>query len=151
MYIPKSHAMHSAPKKQFTTKKPTGGPPRKAKKAQEEQDLSKKLEDKLAMAMRVCDSELTSTRKNKIDNPPMVIYATWRITKCRGCKEAITDEDKASPHSFVLRRHGVVGYFNKWLDSEQRHSFPHEHGLCESTIQPLRSIMSDAMMKCSAV
>ena len=35
---------------------------------------------------------------------------------------AITDEDKASPHSFVLCTHGVVGYFNKlhnkWLDSE---------------------------------
>ena len=127
MYILKSHAMHRAPKKRFTMKKPTGGPPRKAKKAQEEQDLSKKLEDKLTMAMRVCEGELTSTRKNKIDNPPMVIYATWRITKCRGCKKAITDEDKASPHSFVLHRHGVVGYFNKlhnkWLDSEQNIHF----------------------------
>ena len=126
-YILKSHAMHRAPKKRFTMKKPTGGPPRKAKKAQEEQDLSKKLEDKLTMAMRVCESELTSTRKNKINNPPMVIYATWRITKCRGCKKAITNEDKASPHSFVLHRHGVVGYFNKlhnkWLDSEQNIHF----------------------------
>ena len=76
--------------------------------------------------MRVCDSELTSTRKNKIDNPPMVMYATWRIRKCRGCKKAITD-DKASLHSFVLRRCGVVGYFNKlhnkWLDSEQNIHF----------------------------
>ena len=127
MFIPKSDAKHRAPKKRFTTKKPTGGPQRKVKKAQEVEDLSKKLEDKLAMAMGVCDSELTSTRHNKIDNPPMLIYATWRITKCRGCKKSITDEDKVSPHSFVLRRHGVVGYFNKlhnkWLDSEQNIHF----------------------------
>ena len=57
----------------------------------------------------------------------MLIYATWRIAKCRGCKKAITDEDKASPHSFVLHRHGVVGYFNKlhnkWLDNEQNIHF----------------------------
>ena len=127
MFIAKSDAKHRAPKKRFTTKKPIGGPQRKVKKAQEEEDLSKKLEDKLAMAMVVCDSELTSTRQNKIDNPPMLIYATWRITKCRGCKKSITDEDKASPHSFVLRRCGVVGYFNKlynkWLDSEQNIHF----------------------------
>ena len=97
------------------------------KKAQEVEDLSKKLEDKLAMAMVVCDSELTSTWQNKINNPPMLIYAMWRITKCRGCKKSITDEDKASSHSFVLRRCGVVGYFNKlhnkWLDSEQNIHF----------------------------
>ena len=127
MFIPKSDAKHRAPKKRFTTKKPTGGPQRKVKKAQEVEDLSKKLEDKLAMAMVVCDSELTSTRRNKIDNPPMLIYATWRITKCRGCKKSITDEDKASPHSFVLHRHGVVGYFNKlhnnWFNSEQNIHF----------------------------
>ena len=65
MFIPKSDAKHRAPKKRFTTKKPTGGPQRKVKKAQEVEDLSKKLEDKLAlalaMAMAVCDSELTST------------------------------------------------------------------------------------------
>ena len=127
MFIPKSDAKHRAPKKRFTTKKSTGGPQRKVKKAQEVEDLSKKLEDKLAMAMGVCDSELTSTRHNKIDNPPMLIYAMWRITKCRGCKKSITDEDKVSPHSFVLRIHGVVGYFNKlhnkWLDSEQNIHF----------------------------
>ena len=80
MFIPKSDAKHRAPKKRFTTKKPTGRPQRKVKKAQEEEDLSKNLEDKLAMAIGVCDSELTSTRRNKIDNPPMLIYATWRIT-----------------------------------------------------------------------
>ena len=127
MFIPKIDAKHRAPKKRFTTKKPTGGPQRKVKKAQEVEDLSKKLEDKLAMAMRVCDSELTSTWHNKIDNPPMLIYATWRITKCRGCNKSITDEDKVSPRSFVLRRRGVVGYFNKlhnkWLDSEQNIHF----------------------------
>ena len=61
MFIPKSDAKHRGPKKRFTTKKPTGGPQRKVKKAQEVEDLSKKLEDKLAMAMVVCDSELTST------------------------------------------------------------------------------------------
>ena len=127
MFIPKSDAKHRAPKKRFTTKKPTGGPQRKLKKAQEVEDLSQKLEEKLAMAMRVCDSELTSMLHNKIDIPPMLIYATWRITKCRGCKKSITDEDKASPHSFVLRRCGVVGYFNKLhnkrLDSEQNIHF----------------------------
>ena len=77
MYILKSQAKHRAPKKRFTTKKPTGSPQRKVKKAQEVEDFSQKLEDKLATAIRVCDSELTSTRKNKIDNPPMLIYATW--------------------------------------------------------------------------
>ena len=62
MFIPKSDTKHRVPIKRFTTKKPTGGPQSKVKKAQEEEDLSKKLEDKLAMAMGVCDSELTSTR-----------------------------------------------------------------------------------------
>ena len=127
MYIPKSQAKHRVPKKHFTTKKPTAAPPRKVKKAQEAEDLSEILEEKLAMAMAVCDSKFTSTRKNKIDNPPMLIYATWQITKCRGCKKPITDEDKAFPHSFVLHRCGVVGYFNKlhnkWLDSEQNIHF----------------------------
>ena len=51
MYIPKSQAKHRAPKKRFTTKKPTGAPPRKVKKAQEVEDLSQILEEKLAMVM----------------------------------------------------------------------------------------------------
>ena len=79
------------------------------------------------MAMEVTDSKLTTGRKNKIENPPMVVHSSWRIAKCRGCKKGITQQDKEFPHSFVICRRGVVGYFNKlhnkWVDSEQNIHF----------------------------
>ena len=117
---------------------------------QPEENLSKQLEERLAMAMRVCDSKLTTSRKNKIDNLPMLICATWRITKCRGCKKPITDEDKAFPHSFVLCQSGVVGYFNKlhnkWLDSEQNIHF-HMNMTCirkyDSTVEKCHVACND--------
>ena len=81
------------------------------------------MEEQLAMAMEVADCEFNTTRKNKIDNPPMVTIATWHMSKCKGCKKTITPEDKEFPHNFVFRRTGVVGFFNrltnKWVDSEQ--------------------------------
>ena len=77
--------------------------------------------------MEVTDSELTTGQKNHVDNPPMLVSSSWRIVKCRGCKQAITAQDKEFPHSFVIRRRGVVGYFNKihnkWVDSEQNIHF----------------------------
>ena len=130
MYMPKAQTKHRAPKKKFETKPPRAAPKRKITKQSqksENADLTKELEAKLALAMEVCNSELTTSRKNKVDNPPMLIYATWRITKCRGCKQPITPDDKQHPHSFVFRRRGVVGYFNtlhnKWIDSEQNIHF----------------------------
>ena len=126
MFIPKAQSKHRAPKR-FLTKPPGKAPPRKMQKKKEEVCDEKALEAKLAMAMGVTDSKLTSGRKNKIDNPLMLVPATWRICKCRGCKQAITPEEKAYPHSFVFRRRGVVGYFNrlhnKWVDSEQNIHF----------------------------
>ena len=92
-----------------------------AKKKKE--DNTDKLEEQLAMAMEVADCEFNTMRKNKIDNPPMVTIATWRMLKCKGCKKTITPEDKEFPHNFVFHRTGVVGFFNrltnKWVDSEQ--------------------------------
>ena len=77
--------------------------------------------------MEVTDSELTTGQKNRVDNPPMLVSSSWRIVKCRGCKQAITAQDKEFPHSFVICRRGVVGYFNKihnkWVDSEQNIHF----------------------------
>ena len=126
MYIPKAQSKHRAPKR-FSTKPPGKAPPRKNQKKKEQVCDETALEAKLELAMGVADSELTTGRKNKIDNPPMLVRATWRICKCRGCKQAITPEEKGHPHSFVFRRRGVVGYFNKlhnkWVDSEQNIHF----------------------------
>ena len=125
-HIPLAREKHRAPKKRFSTKPPGKAPARKSKKSEEKCDESA-LQEKLTMAMEVTDSELTTGRKNKIENPPMVVHSSWRIAKCRGCKKAITQQDKDFPHSFVIRRRGVVGYFNKlhnkWVDSEQNIHF----------------------------
>ena len=75
-----------------------------------EENLGKKLEEKLALAMEVTDSELTTGRQNKVDNPPMVIMATWQHTKCNGCKKPLFPQDKEYPHNMVLRRTGVFGF-----------------------------------------
>ena len=50
-----------------------------------EEELRKKLEEKLALAMMITDSEFTTGRQNRVDNPPMVIIADWHHTKCKGC------------------------------------------------------------------
>ena len=121
MHIPKAWAKHRAPKKRFAMKPLGKAPPRKGKKKEENCDESA-LQAKLALAMEVTDSELSTGRKNKIDNPPMIV-----ASKCRGCKQPIMQQDKEFPHSFVIHRRGVVGYFNKlhnkWVDSEQNIHF----------------------------
>ena len=45
----------------------------------DKEDLGKKLEEKLALAMEVTESELTTGRQNKVDNQPMVIMATYKV------------------------------------------------------------------------
>ena len=126
MHIPKAQAKHRVPKKRFATKQLGKAPPRKGKKKEENCNESA-LEAKLALAMEVTDSKLSTGRKNKIDNPPMVVASSSRILKCRGCKQPIMQQDKEFPHSFMIHRRGVVGYFNKlynkWVDSEQNIHF----------------------------
>ena len=126
MHIPLTRSKHRAPKKRFTTKPPGKAPTRKGEKYEEKCDESA-LQGKLALAMEVTDSELTTGQKNRVDNLPMLVSASWRIVKCQGCKQAITAQDKEFPHSFVIRRRGMVGYFNKlhnkWVDSEQNIHF----------------------------
>ena len=87
-----------------------------------EEELRKKLEEKLVLAMEITDSELTTGRQNKVDNPPMVIISDWHHTKCKGCRKGILPEDKEYPHNMVLRQLGVYGFISpktqKWIDSE---------------------------------
>ena len=134
VYIPNAKDSHGAPQKKaggrgrgsrgrgrritrqtIGRKKPMGS-------AKQEEDIRKKLEEKLALAMEITDSELTTGRQNKVDNPPMVIIADWHHTKCKGCRKAILPEDKQYPHNMVLRRHGVYGFISpktkRWIDSE---------------------------------
>ena len=126
MHIPLARSKHRVPKKRFATKPPWKAPTRKGKKKEEKCDESA-LQGKLALAMEVTDSELTTGQKNRVDNPPMLVSASWRIAKCRGYKQAITAQDKEFPHSFVIHRRGMVGYFNKLhnklVDSEQNIHF----------------------------
>ena len=77
-----------------------------------EEDMEALLEEKIILAMDVTGSELITERKNKVDNPPVIIIASWRITQCKGCKKGISKEDKKYPHNLVIRRRGVYGYFN---------------------------------------
>ena len=74
-----------------------------ANNREDNEDIGKKLEEKLALAMEVTDSELTTGRRNQVDNPPMVIMATWQHTKCNGCKKPLLPDDKEYPHNMVLR------------------------------------------------
>ena len=126
MHIPLARSKHRAPKKRFAIKLLGKAPTRKGKKKEENCDESA-LQAKLALAMEVTDSELTTGRKNRIENPPILVSSSWRIAKYRGCKQAITPQGKEFPHSFVICRRGVVGYFNKlhnkWVDSEQNIHF----------------------------
>ena len=81
MHIPLARYKHRVPKKRFATKPPGKAPTRKGKKYEEKCDESA-LQGKLALAMEVTDSELTKGRKNRVDNPPMLVSASWRIVKC---------------------------------------------------------------------
>ena len=60
--------------------------------------------------------------KSKMNNPPLIVKATWQIRKCRGCKKDITDKDKEYPHDMLFQRRGIVGYLNvvqnKWVEHE---------------------------------
>ena len=68
MHIPLARSKHRTPKKRFATKPPGKVPTRKGKKYEEKCDESA-LQGKLALAMEVTDSELTTGRKNRVDNP----------------------------------------------------------------------------------
>ena len=81
MHIPMARSKHHAPKKRFATKPPGKAPTRKGKKYEEKCDESA-LQGKLALAMEVTDSELTTGQKNRVDNPPMLVSSSWRIVKC---------------------------------------------------------------------
>ena len=87
-----------------------------------EDKLRKKLAEKLVLAMEITDSELTTGRQNKVDNPPMIIITDWHHTKCKGCRKGILQEDKEYPHNMVLLRLRVYGFISlktkKWINSE---------------------------------
>ena len=70
MHIPLTRSKHRAPKKRFATKLLGKAPTRKGKKKEENCDESA-LQAKLALAMEVTDSELTTGQKNRIENPPI--------------------------------------------------------------------------------
>ena len=139
VYIPNAKDKHGAPRKKFGCGgrgQGAGGRGRGNAKSTAtrkkqvasvnsqglEEELRKKLEEKLALAMMITDSELTTGRQNRVDNPPMVIIADWHHTKCKGCRKGILREEKEYPHNMVLRRHGVYGFISlktkKWTDSE---------------------------------
>ena len=101
MHIPLARSKHRAPKKRFTTKPLGKAQTRKGKKKEENCNESA-LQAKLALAMEVTDSKLTTGQKNRIENPPILVSSSSRIAKCRGCKQAITLQDKEFPHSFVI-------------------------------------------------
>ena len=92
------------------------------KEASEEVNPDDLLEQKLILAMEVTGSELITERKNRIDNPPVIIIASWRITQCKGCRKGISKEEKAYPHNLVIRRRGIYAYCNpktkQWVNEE---------------------------------
>ena len=64
--------------------------------------------EQLALVMEVADCKFNTIQKNKIDNPPILTVATWRMSKCKGCKKAIGPEDKEFPLNFMFRRTSVA-------------------------------------------
>ena len=130
MYIPKAQSSHRAPKVKCTNKtgergcgRGRGGRGRGSGKkkgddipggidgkkvgGQEKEDgeenMEALLEEKIILAMEVTGSELITERKNKVDNPPVIIIASWRITQCKGFKKGILKEDKKYPNNLVIR------------------------------------------------
>ena len=96
---------------------------RKADKvSSEEVNPDDLLEEKLIVAMEVTGSELITKRKNKVDNPPVIIIASWRITQCKGCRKGISKEEKAYPHNLIIHHHGIYAYCNpktkEWVNEE---------------------------------
>ena len=138
MYILKAMAKHRVPQGKRGRKKGgavqrkiTGTKQKNVKKTDgstgvdtttEAVDIEKVLEEKLTLAMEITNSELITERRNKVDNPPVIIIANWRVTQYKGCRKGISKEEKKYPHNLVIRRRGVVGYFNhklhKWIDTE---------------------------------
>ena len=92
------------------------------KEQSEEVNPDDLLEEKLILAMEVTGSELRTERKNKVDNPPVIIITSWRITQCKGCRKGILKEEKAYPHNLVIHHHGIYAYCNpktkQWVNEE---------------------------------
>ena len=134
VYIPNSKHLHGTPWKKAGGRgrgsrgrgrritRQTVGRRKPMGSAKQEEDIRKKLEEKLALAMEITDSELTTGRQNKVDNSPMVIIADWHHTKCKGCRKAILPKDKQYPHNVVLHHCGVYGFISpktkRWIDSK---------------------------------
>ena len=92
------------------------------KQSKEVEVTEEKLREMCVLAMEVVDDEITpETKINIIKNPPLIILASPFIHKCKGCRGAITPEDKEYPHDMVFRRMGVSGYYNglqnKWIEN----------------------------------
>ena len=72
--------------------------------------------------MEVTGSELITERKNKVDNPPVIIIASWRITQCKGCRKGISKEEKAYLHNLIIHHRGIYTYCNlktkQWVNEE---------------------------------
>ena len=84
---------------------------------------TEQVEDTCKLALELMDIQLQpSGVKSKMNNPPLIVKATWQIRKCRGCKKDITDKDKEYPHDMLFQRRGIVGYLNvvqnKWVEHE---------------------------------
>ena len=89
------------------------------KEPSEEVNPDDLLKEKLILAMEVTGSELITERKNKVDNPLVIIITSWRITQCKGCRKGISKEEKAYPHNLVICPRGIYAYCNpktkQWL------------------------------------
>ena len=129
-YIPKKSSSHRAPKKSIVKNGGVGKGRGKGvkrvsfgKQLKEVEVTEEKLCEMCVLAMEVVDDEITpETKINIIKNPPLIILASPFIHKCKGCRGAITPEDKEYPHDMVFHRMGVSGYYNglqnKWIENE---------------------------------
>ena len=81
MHIPMARSKHRTPKKRFSTKPPGKHQQEKGKSTKKKCDETCTTR-KLALAMEVTDSELTTGWQNRVDNPPMLVSSSWRIVKC---------------------------------------------------------------------
>ena len=72
--------------------------------------------------MEITGSELITERRNRVENPPVIIIASWRITQCKGCRKGISVEDTVYPHNLVIRHCGICRYLNQktqqWVNEE---------------------------------
>ena len=92
------------------------------KEPSEEVNPDNLLKERLILVMEVTGSELITERKNKVDNPLVIIIASWRITQCKGCRKGISKEEKAYPHNLVICSRGIYAYCNpktkQWVNEE---------------------------------